>query len=303
MTRYHVSRSGKAALCRATEGNCPLSSRHFPRREDATFWAELQVDLPQEMLLHGTNVPLAPGTLIRSAKRRKAKPVYSQSSLSSVYATATDWVQRDGDDSDETPYNPMWEGEEGAPEDQLDPRTYALASAMRYGVNSVAFAGLHVASRSRLADASNVLSLLDGVDHVDGEYASDEEIKRYNAMLTPAEPKLLLDTEWRQMTREEQDAYNTAWEDAEPEPAPTLRGYWVYRVEAVKGEVEKDHRGQSAADRELRNGELRVVAPVVWDGVLVDDSFSYPPMLAKAPELEDEDLTALRAWRTMPVTR
>lgn len=325
-TKTHISKSGKRVPCHAVQKQCYLSGHQKTVTDDvASFKKALDARMVQEatqpqkrvvktvqntpptrrrpdkpMFLHGTNTPLALGTIISSAGERHAKTAYSNSDPTAVYAAYTDWAKNSEHENSENLSNPLWRHEDN-PAAHVDAPTSALASAMRYGINTAANRGIHKTSRSQLPSEISIDGPLSGDTGISEGTPSADDVERYNRNRPQSSPAMVTDEQWETMTSAEQDEYNAEWEeyqqDSETAPPPPLRGYWVFKVEPIRGEVQPDQQGHSSSDTVIKNGALKVVDVIVWDGIVVSEQFDAPPSLAQYPEMDDTDKAAIEAWR------
>jgi hypothetical protein len=247
------------------------------------------------MLLHGTNQPLPLGTAITSSGSRKAKPSFSGSWGNAVYAVDTEFVP---------PYDAITLAESDLLfydehiADGLTPATQALSSAISYAVQ-VAWNHNVVHPESKYAGGSSeeFYASYTGVEELE-RIVDDRWVERWNKQRTDDMPLMLDDNDWQNLSEADQEAYDQRWTAyyAEKKDAPPLRGIWVYEVEQVGGFIEKDSEGQHHSDMRIRQGYLKVVNCVIWDGALVDDSFELPPISGTYADVTDEDIEELEEW-------
>jgi hypothetical protein len=307
----HIALNGNRVPCNARVRACPRKG-HEPAMSPAVQQLAQEVQAhaartvpptPRRpkapMYLHGTNTLLPRGTIITAAGTRGAATAYTQSDPGAVYATHTHWAEGTEHANASDLHNPMWRHEDVATA-KIDAPTMALASAMRYGVNTAANRGISPDSRSQLLASYMIDGALDGDNAIDGTGESDADVERYNRNLPSGAPRMLTDAQWAELSKTEQAAFNDTWAawESTHNSAPPLRGYWVYKVEPVKGEAAIDTGGHAHADMILPGGALKIVDVIVWDGILVSEEFDAPPALATYPQADEQDMAAINTWRT-----
>lgn len=233
------------------------------------------------MLLHATNKPFPVGGILTTAKSRQAKGNWANDSEDYVYCVDTEYsVPAGEEDFVHRTENYVMDEDAVATKQQK-----ALAAAQYYGVGA-ASKKLHPSSLSLAVAANDLLADEYGEPYEPSySYATADDIarlERNSKILGVPTKKLVTDEQWESLSPSEQDEYNNSF-DGEPEEVKPLRGYWVYEVEVVKGDLEDDDSTHFST-RKVKDGQLRIKRAVIADGVLVADDMVMPPTRAVVPE-------------------